>query len=196
VTNENPNTGRLAAHIALGRVFGLDGQAEARRADARRCCSGCGAGFYNRFGDVLRLAERSNGINSKAAGFHRVELDGVAESVFIQGDPQALPQLAYILRDLHPHREHCQVKYLALPDAALVQVLQEQIMAERVFLDGANPAASILDAITVARPLIVAPIPLEKARISIMNTWISRSGSCSLAIVASLVAAIQHIAEQ
>ncbi len=162
--DEHPNAQVFSGNVPLRRIDLRRRLGPAGRGQQCPGQPGRGAGLHHRFGDVLRLPEGPDGKDPRLAGLQRREGDGLAEAVGVRRHADPPGQVADTLRDLHPHREHHQVKLL-LPDAPpvpLVYIPDDQVAALRVLLYRRDAAADKTDAVSLFGPAVEIQIPLAE----------------------------------
>ncbi len=173
-------------------------------ASSRRGLGGGGAGLDHRLGDVLRLAERTGGEDAGPRGLQRVEQHRVAEAVVVELDAQVAAPAAYGGGHLHADREHDQVEGLFEHGRAAARgvvqsrrIAHDQVGAGRILAQAGDSAAGVVDAVLFARPLIVGRVALaEGAHVHHEHVRPDLRARARVAITASLVAYMQHTAEQ
>ena len=113
----------------------------------------------------------------------------------VELDPQSLCQAPCLLGHLHAHGQHNQVEGLVDEGPFLVLVPEHYVSRVGILLERWYPVAHVADAVLLSCLPVVVFVALLKALMSIMKIVHSVSGSCSQAMMASLVAYMQHTEE-
>ncbi len=168
VADKHADARLFLAYISFDWKFRARGQREARRAEARSSGGGGSARFHDRFRNVLRFAERPDGVDARSAGFQRIELHRVAEAVFVEFDPQAFAQRAHRFGNLHADGQHDEIKlffdkacrpHRFLETCEVYRLIpNDQIVSLWIFMQLADAAARVVNAVPIARPFEVRPV--------------------------------------